>query len=253
MQIPRLLDDQRAIVTGAARGIGRAIATTLAQSGATVLIADLDGEQARRTADELRQQDLRAVATTVDVTREDSVRDMVAAALRELGGLDVLVNNAGIYPTLSIEGMTVAEWDRVLAVDLRSVYLCSQAVMHHLMAQRSGAIVNIATVDAFQPKPSKIHYAAAKTGVLSLTRSFADELGRHGVRVNAVAPGLIETRFAAALFQDRTAYEGVVGRTPLGRHGQPEDVCGAVVFLASEAAAYMSGQVLIVDGGGRVG
>jgi 3-oxoacyl-[acyl-carrier protein] reductase len=173
---------------------------------------------------------------------------MVAAAHRELGGLDILVNNAGIYPTLSIEGMTVAEWDRVLAVDLRSVYLCSQAVMHHLMAQRSGAIVNIATVDAFQPKPSKIHYAAAKTGVLSLTRSFADELGRHGVRVNAVAPGLIDT---PRLREERgdAWFDEIVPKIPLGRPGTPQEIASVVLFLASPLASFVNGEVIIVSGG----
>src|SRR5581483_8180868 len=163
MQTPELLRGQRAIVTGAARGIGQAIATVLAEAGTAVLIADVQAELAAQTAAALRARGLH-------VADEASVQAMIATALRDLGGLDVLVNNVGIYPTTSIEAMTVAEWDRVLAVNLRSVYLCSRAAMPSLVAQGSGAIVNVASVDAFQPKPSKIHYAASKSAIVSLTR-----------------------------------------------------------------------------------
>jgi NAD(P)-dependent dehydrogenase (short-subunit alcohol dehydrogenase family) len=248
VSIPLLLPRQRAIVTGGARGIGRTIATTLARAGAAVIIADINGDGAEQTAAELRQQELRAAAAPADVSDHDSVHGMVTAALRQLGGIDVLVNCAGIFPTTSIEAMTVEEWDRVMAVNARGVFLCSQAVLPEFMEQRSGAVVNIASRDAFVPKPSKIHYAASKTAVVSLTRSFAEEFGAFGARANCVAPGLIDT---PALRKERgdAWFAEMEQQVPRRKAGWPQDIANAVLFLASPLADYINGATIHVNGG----
>ncbi len=248
MSIPLLLPRQRAIVTGGARGIGRTIATTLAQAGAGVIIADINGDGAEQTAAELRQQELRAAAVPVDVGDQASVRALVAATGREFGGIDILVNCAGIFPTTSIEDMTVEEWDRVMAVNARGVFLCSQAVLPEFREQRSGAVVNIASRDAFVPKPSKIHYAASKTAVVSITRTFAEELGAFGARANCVAPGLIDT---PALRKERgdAWFAEMEQHVPRRKAGWPQDIANAVLFLSSPLADYVNGATIHVNGG----
>jgi NAD(P)-dependent dehydrogenase (short-subunit alcohol dehydrogenase family) len=248
VSIPLLLPRQRAIVTGGARGIGRTIATTLAQAGAAVVIADINGDGAEQTAAELRQQELRAAAVPVDVSDQASVRALVAATVREFGGIDILVNCAGIFPTTSIEAMTVEEWDRVMAVNARGVFLCSQAVLPEFREQRSGAVVNIASRDAFVPKPSKIHYAASKTAVVSMTRTFAEELGTFGARANCVAPGLIDT---PALRKERgdAWFAEMEQQVPRRKAGWPQDIANAVLFLASPLADYVNGATIHVNGG----
>lgn len=246
--IPLLLPRKRAIVTGSGRGIGRTIATTLAQAGGAVIVADINGEGAEQTAADLRRQELRAHAVQADVSDQASVGAMVAATVRELGGVDILVNCAGIFPTTSLETMTVAEWDQVLAVNTRSVFLCSQAVLPYFKEQRSGVIVSIASRDAFVPKPSKIHYAASKTAVVSLTRSFAEEFGAFGARANCVAPGLIDT---PALRTERgdVWFAEMEQQVPRRKAGWPQDIANAVLFLASPLADYVNGATIHVNGG----
>ena len=248
---PVLLAGQKAIVTGAARGIGRTIATTLAEAGAQVAVIDVNAEGAEQTAAELRQRELGAVSVAADVSDAASVKRMVATSIRELGGLDILVNNAGIFPTTLIEAMTAEEWDHVMAVNARSVFLCCQAVTPHFKQQRSGAIVSIASVDAFNPKPDKIHYAASKTAILSLTRSFAQELGQFGARVNCVAPGLIDT---PALRQERgdVWFAEMEQHVPRRKAGTREDIAHAILFLVSPLADYVNGAILHVNGGSRM-
>ncbi|HEY7313945.1 MAG TPA: glucose 1-dehydrogenase [Gemmataceae bacterium] len=248
------LTGRRALVTGASRGIGFAVAEALAQRGASVAITG-------RKADNLNAAAQQIHAAGADV-RPFVCHQGDPAAIKNLfeqldaAGFtaDIVVINAATNPVLSpLVNLDLDAWRKIIEVNLTGALLTAQAAARRLLPLRRGSIVFMASIAGIDPMLGLGAYSVSKAGVLGLMRALAKELGPSGIRVNAVAPGLIETRFAAALFQDRTAYERIIGQTPLGRHGQPEDVCGAVVFLASEAAAYVNGQVLIVDGGGRVG
>ena len=248
------LKDKVALVTGGAQGIGRAIALALAREGATVVIADLDLETARGTARDIEAEANRAaragrgvsIAVRADVTRADDTRAIVQAAVEAYGRLDILVNNAGIYPSADIVDIQEAQWDLVLAVNLKGTFLCSQAAARQMMDQGHGVIVNIASVDAKTRTTGNAHYAAAKAGVISFTRTLACEMAPHGIRVNAVAPGWIATETLKAK-SDR--WKRAIEEIPVGRLGTAEDVAEAVLFLVSDVAGYITGEVLDVNGG----
>lgn len=237
-----------ALVTGGSRGIGRAIALKLAENGADVAI-NYAGNTA--AAEEVKaaieQMGRKALLIQCSVADTDSVQAMVNQVVKELGRLDILVNNAGITRDGLLMRMKEADWDDVMNTNLKGVYNCSKAVMRTMMKQKSGRIVNMASVVGEMGNAGQANYAAAKAGVIGFTKSLAKEVASRGITVNAIAPGFIATDMTRVLSDDQKAE---MARTiPLGRAGQPEDVANAVLFLASEGAAYITGQVLNVDGG----
>jgi len=240
------LDGRVAVVTGAGGGLGRAFALGFAAAGARVVAADVDLSAARATAEALGAQ---AAAVGVDVADEHSTRAMAASALESFGRIDVLVNNAAVYAGLErapFDEIAVADWDRVMAVNLRGPWLCARACADALRAG-GGAIVNVASATVLSGSPLWAHYVASKGGVIALTRVLARELGDHDVRVNALAPGFTLTDASLELIDDAETYG--VARGSIKRALQPDDIVGTAVFLASDAAAMITGQTFVVDGG----
>jgi NAD(P)-dependent dehydrogenase (short-subunit alcohol dehydrogenase family) len=238
-------DGQVALVTGAAQGLGRSIATLLARRGATVYLADLNGPGVEAVAADLRAQQLSATASCTDMADEPAVlalRDRIAA---ETGQLDVLINNAGGWRYETIREVTAANWDWTFRVNLLSVFVASRACMDMMIARRYGRIVNIASTDAYRPKPTLPAYAAAKAAIVSLTRTFAEELAPHEVLVNAVSPGAMATETAKA--QSWLAQR--IPTIPVRRAAEPEDIAELVAFLASSRNRYVVGESVIANGG----
>ena len=237
-----------ALVTGGSRGIGRAIALKLAENGADVAINYAGNTvAAEEVKAAIEQMGRKALLIQCSVADTDGVQAMVNQVVKELGRLDILVNNAGITRDGLLMRMKEADWDDVMNTNLKGVYNCSKAVMRTMMKQKSGRIVNMASVVGEMGNAGQANYAAAKAGVIGFTKSLAKEVASRGITVNAIAPGFIATDMTRVLSDDQKAE---MARTiPLGRAGQPEDVANAVLFLASEGAAYITGQVLNVDGG----
>lgn len=244
------LQGRVAIVTGAGKagkGIGQACALTLARAGASVVVASRTEANAQSVAEDVRAAGGQALALGVDVTAAESVDAMVAAAVKQFGRVDILVNNAGMTRDGLMMRMPEDAWDSVLDTNLKGAWLCIKAVSRPMMKQRSGAIVNMTSIMGLTGNAGQTNYSASKAGLIGLTKSAAKELASRGVRVNAVAPGWIETAMTAELGED-TRTE-MLKHIPLARIGAPEDVAGAVLFLCSDAAAYITGQTLTVDGG----
>jgi NAD(P)-dependent dehydrogenase (short-subunit alcohol dehydrogenase family) len=240
---------QVAVVTGAARGIGFAIAQALGQCGARVAIADLDGAAASAAAGQLRELGIEAIGVAVDVADESQVLAMVEAVEQALGGVDILVNNAGIVSTGPLLDVSAAEWNRVMAIDLTSVFFCAKAVLPGMMARRAGRIINIASVAGKRGGGllGNSCYAAAKGGVIALTKGLAREAGPFNITANAITPALTDTEMTRALAPEARAR--VLADMPLGRAGSPRDIAAAVCFLASGAASFITGEIMDVDGG----
>jgi 3-oxoacyl-[acyl-carrier protein] reductase len=236
-----------ALVTGAAQGIGKAIALLLAQNGADVVVSDINLEKANDTAKEVQTLGRKSLALKVDVAKLDDVEKMVEAVLAQFGQIDILVNNAGIARDKLILRMTEEDWDAVLNINLKGTFNCTKAVVRHMSKQRSGKIVNIASVVGEMGNPGQANYAASKAGVIGFTKTIAREFAQRGINVNAIAPGYIETPMTDAL-PDKVKEE-LKRLIPMDRLGRPEDVAEAVLFLVSESANYITGQVLNVNGG----
>jgi NAD(P)-dependent dehydrogenase (short-subunit alcohol dehydrogenase family) len=245
------LDEQVAIVTGAGRGIGLAIARRLGADGATVVVVDRDAEAASTGATSLREAGARALPYAVDVTVEEAVRAAVDAVVATHGRVDVLVNNAGIYPHTPFEELTFTEWRRVLATNLDAVFLCSHAVFPAMKAHGYGRIVNIASAAFMVGEGGLTHYVASKGGVIGFTRALALAGGPHGITVNAVTPGFIETPGVLDDPDELALFDRIVSEQAVARRGLPEDVAECVAYLASPAASFISGQTVNVDGGHR--
>lgn len=253
------LHERTAIVTGGAQGIGRGIVERLAEAGASVVIADADLEAAETTAKELAARHRSVLATYVDVGDPDDVHELVADTIGWRGQVDVLVNNAGIFPTVPVLDMTPDDFDRVIHTNLRGVFLCSREVALRMRHQGSGGrIINVTSVDALHPSSVGLaHYDASKHGVWGFTKNLALELAPHRIWVNAIAPGAIATPGVAAMqavgapagVDPAAILEAFLAKVPMGRMGAPDDVARAALFLASDLASYITGAQLVVDGG----
>lgn len=242
------LNGKMALVTGASRGIGRAIAIALARAGADVAVNYAGSEQAaEEVVQEIAAMGRRAFKVRADVSDAGQAEEMVGTVLNTFGRLDILVNNAGITRDNLLMRMKEEEFDEVIAVNLKGVFNCMKAVTRTMMKQRSGTIINISSVVGVTGNAGQVNYTAAKAGVIGMTKAAARELASRGVTVNCVAPGFIDTDMTGKL--PESAREALLGQIPLARLGRPEDVAATVVFLASDAASYMTGQTLHVDGG----
>jgi 3-oxoacyl-[acyl-carrier protein] reductase len=235
------------LVTGASRGIGRAIAAALASAGATVVLGARDEAKLAEAVDAIVTAGGRASSVPLDVCHRESVDTALSAVLERHGRIDGLVNNAGITRDNLLLRMKAEEWEAVLSTNLTGVYHCTQAVLRPMLKQRSGRIVNVTSVVGITGNAGQANYAASKAGVIGFTKSVAREVASRAITVNAVAPGFIDTEMTAAMTDK--AKEAVASSIPMGRVGRPEDVAGAALFLLSDAAAYITGQVLGVDGG----
>jgi 3-oxoacyl-[acyl-carrier protein] reductase len=241
------LSGKTAVVTGAARGLGQSIALRLAQAGADVALCDLQVESLDESAAKVREAGTRAECYGVNVANAESVSAGISAIEKDFGQIDILVNNAGITKDGLLMRMSEEDWNAVLDVNLKGVFLCTKAAMRGMMKRRSGAIVNIASVIGLMGNAGQANYAASKGGVISFSKSVAKELASRNVRCNAVAPGFIRTAMTDAL--DADVQEKMKALIPLDRFGEPEDVANVVLFLASDASAYVTGQALSTCGG----
>ncbi|MBI3986997.1 MAG: 3-oxoacyl-[acyl-carrier-protein] reductase [Lentisphaerae bacterium] len=242
-----MLDNKTALVTGAARGIGRAVAETLAREGADLVLCDLNKEWLADTDKAVSQLGRRTLCLAADVSQAPSVQETVDQAIGAFGRLDILVNNAGITKDNFLIRMSEADWDAVLSVNLKGVYLFTKATVKYMMKERAGNIVNVASIVGLIGNIGQCNYSASKAGVIGFTKSAAKEFASRNIRVNAVAPGFIETKMTEKLPEE--IRRKMLNAIPMGRFGSPQNVSNVVLFLASDLSAYMTGQVLTVCGG----
>jgi len=255
------LTGRRAVVTGGATGIGFAISYRLAEAGATILIADIDTKATQKASEELNNCGYKTYFTRCDVRQEEEVKAMVNTAKEQIGGIDMLVNNAGIYPRIPLGEMSGCDFEKVISVNLTGTFLCSRYASEKMIEQgRGGCIINIASIEAVHPSSTGMSaYDASKGGVLMLTKSMARELGPHGIRVNAIAPGGIMTPGTVSRIRGESSKEQekaqlkelktFMARMVLGRMGDADDVARVALFLASDLASYITGDLIAVDGG----
>ncbi len=244
-----MLKGKTAIITGSGRGIGRAIALAMAAQGANIVVNDVNMESADEVVAEIEAMGRQAIAVKADVTAEEQVLAMVEACINRFGKLDILVNNAGIIQTAPVTEIDGKDWDRVMEVNLKGVFLCCKAVLAPMKAQHGGKIVNIASVAGKRGGGllGNSCYSASKGGVIAFTKSLARESGPFGINVNAITPAFTDTEMTRSIAPDKKEF--IIKMLPLGRVGQPADIAGAVCFLASSMSDYMTGEIMDVDGG----
>jgi 3-oxoacyl-[acyl-carrier protein] reductase len=247
-----LLENKVAIVTGGARGLGKAYCLRMAEEGARVVVADILEPEAEATANEIKAKGGTATAIKADVTSEAETQSMAEETVKKFGRIDILVNNAGFYHGMSrkpFNEISSAEWDKMMEVSAKGTWLCSKAVFPQMKKQEKGKIINISSEAVFAPTKGLIHYTAAKAAVIGITRVLAGELGQYGICANVVVPGVIDTPATRSYVSMEKLDASSV---PMGRFGRPEDVAGAVIFFASDDSDFISGQSLLVDGARRV-
>ena len=243
------LTGRTALVTGASKGLGRAMAVGLARAGCDLALCARDQEGLAATRQAVRALGVRAEVFAMDVLSHASVREAVSAAVQAFGGLDILLNNAGVNVRKTVLDLSEEEWDLVLDTNLKGYFLVAQAVAPHLIARGYGKVVNVSSIFGAVGMNNQLAYASSKGGVVQMTKVMAIEWAKHGVRVNSVAPTYFETPLVAALRNDPERFRFINERTPMGRWGQPEELEGTVVWLASPASDFVTGQTVFVDGG----
>jgi NAD(P)-dependent dehydrogenase (short-subunit alcohol dehydrogenase family) len=244
------LKGKRALVTGAGSGIGRAIAHGFAAEGATVIVADLNRDRARETTESLLAAGHSAYAVQADVSQKQQVDAMIQTAIDQFGGLDTLVCGAGISPMTPFLDISEEEWDRVIDINLKGPFLCGQAAARHMKGAGGGVIINITSQLTEVAQPKSVHYVASKGGAKMMTKGMVLDLARFKIRINAIAPGLTNTAMTRLDTAEGWAeHEEFMSHIPMGRPGQPEDMIGAAVYLASDDSAYVNGATILVDGG----
>jgi len=245
-----------AIITGARRGMGRSHAITLAKAGAKIVVADISLKDCEIVVDEIKKAGGEAMAVKCDVTKKEEVDSMVKAAVKKWEKVDILVNNAGICQFKPFLELTEEEWDRTIDINLKGYFLCAQAAAKEMVKQKSGVIVNIASIAMGQVGvgfPTLAHYSASKGGIVAMTETLALELAPYNIRVNAIAPGAIDTPMVESTKADPKTMEATLSRIPLHRMGKSEEVSNLVLFLASDASSYMTGSTVVIDGGWLAG
>ena len=238
-----------AVVTGARRGIGRAIALEMAKEGAKIVVSDIDLKECEAVCDEIRKLGSEAIAVKCDVTKKDEVDEMMEKAVHKFGRIDIMANNAGVYVAKPLEQTTEKDWDFVVGINLKGVFLCSNAAARYMIRQKSGKIISTASIAGKVGFADSSAYCASKGGIISMTKELAMELAPYNINVNAVAPGVIATNMTKDMMDDEKAKQGLLMSIPLKRIGKPEDIAKAYVFLASQDSDYVTGHVLVVDGG----
>jgi len=245
------VDGKVALVTGGNRGIGRVCALALANAGADLVVVDIN--KPTKVVEEIKELGSRALAIQIDITKLDQIDHMVDEVIDKFGRIDILVNNAGVCfqePALEVSEET---WDATFNVNLKGLFFCTQKVASQMISRKKGKIINIASMNAIMPLPAHVSYNASKAGVWSLTKSLAMEWGKYNINVNAIAPTFIKTEMASHVFENPKKYQDIINKLPLGRIGDPMDVAAAVVYLASPASDFVTGEMILVDGGWTIG
>lgn len=239
------------VVTGASRGLGKAMAIGLAKAGANVIVTDV--LDTTKTVNAIKKLSRESLGLKVDVTHKSDVEAMVKEVQEKFGKIDILVNNAGILRAGNAEVLDKEDWDKVLQVNLTGQFLCAQAVGRQMIKQKSGSIINIASIAGLGGYASSVPYSASKAGIILMTKTLAVEWGKHNVRVNAICPGVFATNMTDSYLKDKQFKDMIQNKVPLGRHAKPDELVGTVVYLASKASEYMTGHALVIDGGWTAG
>lgn len=247
------LDNRVAIVTGASRGLGKAMASGLAEAGADLVLVSRGMSELQSTAREITQLGRRALTFSADISHLSQINAMVEKALSEFGRIDILVNNAGTTVRMPADSLTEEAWDKVMDLNIKSAFFCAQAVGKAMIKQRAGKIINIASLLTVIGVPNAAAYGASKAAIAQLTKTLAVEWAKYNINVNAIGPGYFRTDLTRPLQDDKERSAWILSRIPMGRWGNPDDLKGIVVFLASEASNYMTGQTVFVDGGWLAG
>ncbi len=250
------LKNKVAIVTGARRGMGKTHALLLAKAGAKVVVSDISQEDCQKVVDEIEEEGGEAVAIKCDISQKEEVEEMVQKTVDEWDRIDILVNNAGIVEFKPFFDISEEEWNKTININLKGYFLCSQAAGKIMKEQKSGVIVNIASVAMGQQgigMQNIVHYCASKGGIVAMTEALAVELAPYNIRVNAVAPGVIDTPMVDPIKKDPNSMDAMINKIPMKRAGEPDEISNAVLFLASEESSYMTGSTVVIDGGWLAG